>query len=180
MRTSNRHIDISVVAPCCNEEASIPLFLKRLDKVMNEIDLKYEVIIVDDGSTDESRELLQYHEDFYPLHAVFLSRNYGQQAALLAGIHQAKGNAIVTIDLDLQQPPEVIAKLINRWHQGANVVMEISLLYANGCRSRIYTWEAYFLGLDSEKIGLSTCIVLGLMARQNIHMPRCWSWHFGV
>ena len=125
MRKDNRHIDISVVAPCYNEEANIPLFLHRLDKVMHENDIHYEVIIVDDGSVDNSKSLLLDQVEFFSLYPVFLSRNYGQQAALLAGIHKAKGKAIITIDLDLQQPPEVIPQLISRWHQGASVVHSI-------------------------------------------------------
>ena len=188
MRFSNKHIEISVVAPCLNEEANIPLFLERLDNTMSENELDYEVIVVDDGSTDKSRELLLNGKDSFPLTPIFFSRNYGQQAALLAGIHRAQGEAIVTIDLDLQQPPEVIPELVRGWRYGAKVVHAIPVYNRSASWHKRLTSKLFYRlikVLDSEVvckandfrlIDREVASIIKQLPEKNLYLRGVFSW----
>jgi undecaprenyl-phosphate 4-deoxy-4-formamido-L-arabinose transferase len=115
---------ISVVVPVYNEEANIPELVPRLFTVLDALDRPVEVICVDDGSRDRSLEILRGLVDRYPdrLRVVELSRNFGQHPAILAGFAIATGDVVVTIDADLQNPPEEIPKLIALSDQGFDVV----------------------------------------------------------
>ena len=99
---------VSVVIPVYNEEASLPELLRRTRAACRLLDCQVEIILVDDGSRDRSAELLQQaaSEPDSPVVAVLLSRNYGQHSAILAGFEQARGDLIITLDADLQNPPE--------------------------------------------------------------------------
>lgn len=114
---------ISVVVPCYNEEAVLPLFAERVRAVLDALGLSYEVILVDDGSTDRTgqvaREICQRHERF---RVVSLFRNFGHQNAVSAGLDYAHGDGVVLIDADLQDPPEVIPEMVGRWREGFHVV----------------------------------------------------------
>ncbi|HET7690658.1 MAG TPA: glycosyltransferase family 2 protein [Nocardioidaceae bacterium] len=109
---------LSVVVPMYNEEAVVPLFVARLRPVLDELvrrsdDLTYEVVCVDDGSRDSTAEILLAHRHEWPeLRVVRLLRNAGHQAALTAGLTSARGDFAVTIDADLQDPPETIADMV--------------------------------------------------------------------
>jgi glycosyltransferase involved in cell wall biosynthesis len=113
----------SVVIPTFNEEDCLPTLYRRLTRVMRGLGEPYELLFVDDGSTDGTAALL---EEFCArdraCRAVFFSRNFGHQAAITAGMREARGRAIVAIDADLQDPPEVIPDLVRRWEAGAEVV----------------------------------------------------------
>lgn len=114
---------ISIVVPAYNEEDSLPLFHKRISDVLKKITENYEIVYVNDGSTD--RTLAVMHELFSEDHHVAivdLSRNFGKELALTAGLDFAKGNAVVVIDADLQDPPELIPDLVRRWQEGYDVV----------------------------------------------------------
>lgn len=112
---------ISVVVPCFNEEKNIPLLVSELQEVLKEY--TYEIILVDDGSTDQSRQIYeQLSFDQRTLHFIRFSRNFGHQAALQAGITHANGDVIITIDADLQQPPSLIPEMIGKWLGGAEIV----------------------------------------------------------
>ncbi len=115
---------VSVVVPVYNEEANIPELVPRLFAVLDTLDRPCEVICVDDGSRDRSLEVLRGLVDRYPdrLRVVELSRNFGQHPAILAGFAIASGDVIVTIDADLQNPPEEIPKLLALADQGFDVV----------------------------------------------------------
>ena len=116
-------IDLSVVIPVFNEEAVILEFYSRITQVMEGRVERYELLFVDDGSTDNSatilRELAQKDDR---VKVVLFSRNFGQQAALSAGIDCSSGKAAVLTDADLQDPPEVIPKMIDKWKEGYEVV----------------------------------------------------------
>jgi dolichol-phosphate mannosyltransferase len=104
---------LSVVVPMYNEEAVLPLLIERLRPALDEMDGSYEVVAVDDGSTDRTAELLGDARLLWPaLRVIRLRRNCGHQAALLAGLHRAGGRYVVSIDADLQDPPEVIGELV--------------------------------------------------------------------
>ncbi|HTL94719.1 MAG TPA: glycosyltransferase [Gemmatimonadaceae bacterium] len=115
---------VSVVVPVYNEEANIPELVPRLFAVLDALDRPSEVICVDDGSRDRSLDVLRGFVDRYPdrLRVVELSRNFGQHPAILAGFAIASGDVIVTIDADLQNPPEEIPKLLALADQGFDVV----------------------------------------------------------
>ncbi|MCX8116824.1 MAG: glycosyltransferase family 2 protein [Desulfobacterota bacterium] len=106
-------LELSVVVPVFNEEENLPLLIPRLSKVLNSLGLGYEMIFVDDGSSDRSREVLKEMVSLYPgLRIIGLKKNRGLSTALLVGMREAKGRTIVTLDSDLQNDPEDIPKLL--------------------------------------------------------------------
>jgi len=114
---------ISVIAPVYNEEECLPEFYDRVTRVLKDLGLSYEVIFVDDGSIDSSPEILRGFRTKDPLVRVLrFSRNFGHQIALKAGIDHAAGQAVISIDADLQDPPEIIPEFLKKWHEGFDVV----------------------------------------------------------
>jgi polyisoprenyl-phosphate glycosyltransferase len=114
---------LSVVVPAFNEEAVLPEFHRRTSAVLRELGVLSEIIYVDDGSSDGTMAAMRaLHEHNPNVVVVCLSRNFGKEAAMTAGFEQARGEAIVVIDADLQDPPELIGKMIERWHAGYDVV----------------------------------------------------------
>src|SRR5262245_58840465 len=115
---------ISLVIPIYNEEELVDMLHDRVTKVMDQLRYPWEVIYVDDGSRDRSLELLLAHQARDPRVTVIeLSRNWGHQPALTAGLSVAKGDAVVMMDGDLQDSPEVILELVKAWEEGAQVVV---------------------------------------------------------
>ncbi len=115
---------VSVVIPVYNEEANLPALVPRLIGVLDGLGRPYEVILVDDGSRDRSLEILRDFVARYPhqLRVVELSRNFGQHPAILAGFAITTGDVVVTLDADLQNPPEEIPRLLALSDQGYDVV----------------------------------------------------------
>ncbi|MGM9873505.1 MAG: glycosyltransferase family 2 protein [Bacilli bacterium] len=115
---------ISIVIPMYNEEEMLPLLLKELDKVTNELcDYNFEFVCVNDGSLDNTLSLLkEYQEKDKRIVIVNLSRNFGHENALYAGLKTVKGDAIIPMDADLQDPPHVIIDLVKTYEQGFDVV----------------------------------------------------------
>jgi len=115
---------ISVVVPCFNEQEVVKLTQARLVAVLGarrEFDL--EIVYVDDGSTDKTSEILgAFANEDDRVAVIYLSRNFGHQAAITAGLQHASGDAVAVIDADLQDPPEVILKMIDQWRNGYDVV----------------------------------------------------------
>ncbi|MDQ3522375.1 MAG: glycosyltransferase family 2 protein, partial [Gemmatimonadota bacterium] len=114
---------LSVVVPCYNEEAVIEETHQRLTEVLRRLDdLEYELIYVDDGSRDRTAAVLeQLHAADESVRVLRFSRNFGHQMAVTAGVEHAMGNAVVLIDADLQDPPEVIPRMVERWREGYHV-----------------------------------------------------------
>ena len=105
---------VSIVAPVYNEIETLPEFHRRVTAAL--AGRTYELVLVDDGSSDGTSELLEQLAARDPaVRPVYLSRNFGHQAALTAGLEAARGAATVTIDADLQDPPEVIPRLLEQW-----------------------------------------------------------------
>jgi len=119
-------ITYSVVAPIYNEIEIIDEFVKRIKAVMDSTGESWELILVDDGSTDGSteriRELAAENE---PIRALIFARNFGHQIAVTAGLDHSRGAAVTIIDADLQDPPEVILDLIEKWKEGYQVVYAV-------------------------------------------------------
>ena len=114
---------ISIVLPVYNEEENIELLWHELLPVLNAFRVRYEVIFVDDGSKDRSFELVKkIHKKHPDVMGISLSRNFGHQVALLAGMHRSKGDVIVMMDADLQHPPEAIPRLYEQYTRGFDIV----------------------------------------------------------
>ncbi|WP_088894482.1 glycosyltransferase family 2 protein [Leptolyngbya ohadii] len=116
-------LDISAVVPLYNEVESLPVLVETIARILQENQLSYEIICVDDGSRDGSTELLrQMAQQRTDLKAVLLRRNYGQTAAMAAGFHQARGKVIITLDADLQNDPADIPNLLAKLSEGYDLV----------------------------------------------------------
>ena len=133
---------LSVVIPCCDEEAVLPEMHRRLVAVLDRVpDLDFELIYVDDGSRDGTLTLLRgLQRADGRVRIVALSRNFGHQAALTAGVQHAAGDAVVPIDADLQDPPEVIPEMLDLWRRGAKVVYGVR---SRRDETRFKRWTAY-------------------------------------
>jgi glycosyltransferase involved in cell wall biosynthesis len=116
-------IRFSVVIPVFNEQAVLPILLRRCDALMDELDGPAEIIFVDDGSTDCTSIFLKARAKDDPRYRyIGLSRNFGHQVAITAGMDAAAGDAVVVMDADLQDPPEVVLDMVARWKEGYDVV----------------------------------------------------------
>jgi undecaprenyl-phosphate 4-deoxy-4-formamido-L-arabinose transferase len=114
---------VSVLVPVLNEEESLPELQKRLQNTLNGMGKPYEIIYINDGSTDTTEVLLErFHADDKRVKVIEFNRNYGQHMALFSGFEFAKGEIVITIDADLQNPPEEIPKLVEKAEEGFEVV----------------------------------------------------------
>ena len=126
---------LSVVIPIYNEQATLSELYRRLTHVLSEnlAELAYEIVFVNDGSIDGSIQILsELHADDPVVKVVNLSRNFGHQAALTAGLDYAKGDAVICMDGDVQDPPEIIPTLVARWRDGNDVVYAVRKLRKEG------------------------------------------------
>lgn len=114
---------LSVVVPVYNEYLNLPHLCQRLDAILAPLPLRHEIVLVDDGSRDGSdRWIADAARRTAAIRAVLLSRNFGKEAALTAGIDHARGDAVIVLDADLQDPPELIPQMVAAWEAGADVV----------------------------------------------------------
>ena len=117
-------ISLSIICPCFNEEGTIKIFLENLIPIMQNVQRSYEIIFVNDGSTDNTLNvLLKAKSKNSQIRILNLSRNFGKEAALTAGLEHAIGDVVIPIDADLQHPPEIIVEFINKWEDGFDVVV---------------------------------------------------------
>jgi dolichol-phosphate mannosyltransferase len=116
----------SIIAPIYNESGNIPELYRRLREVLDSTGEDWELILIDDGSTDHSADLIrQYADQNSRIRPVIFARNFGHQIAVTAGLDFSQGDAVVIIDSDLQDPPEVILDLISKWKDGYQVVYAV-------------------------------------------------------
>ncbi|TQV65356.1 MAG: glycosyltransferase family 2 protein [Halothiobacillaceae bacterium] len=114
---------LTILVPVFNEAETLPAFHRRLATVLDGLDLAADILYVDDGSTDASRAAIAaLREQDARVGLLALSRNFGKEIAMAAGLDHAKGDAVVIIDADLQDPPELIPQLVAKWHEGYDVV----------------------------------------------------------
>ena len=120
-------MQLSVVVPVLNEERNIPELVRRLTDVLRTaVACDYEIVFVDDGSSDATPQILRrLHDDDPRVKSVHLARNFGHQTAISAGLRAAGGDAVVVMDGDLQDAPEVIPQFVSRWREGYQVVYAI-------------------------------------------------------
>ncbi len=162
---------ISLAVPIYNEEEIIHLLHDRVSKVMNQIGEPWEVVYVNDGSKDASLNLLLELQSRDPhIVVVDLSRNFGHVGALTAGLLTARGDAVVMMDGDLQDPPEVIPEMVDAWRSGAQVVTTIRRSRKESRKHLMLLFAAWYrvLGMMSEyPIPLNSGI-FGLMDRKAV------------
>ena len=116
-------MELSIIVPVYNEEQNIDYLFERLSSVLEKLQTSYEIVCVNDGSKDNTlQRLVEFHQRNSRIKIINLSRNFGKEIALTAGIDYAGGRAIIPIDADLQDPPELIEKLVSKWREGYDVV----------------------------------------------------------
>jgi dolichol-phosphate mannosyltransferase len=151
--------EVSVVVPMFNEEENLPPLYGQLTEVLGGAGLSYELVFVNDGSRDTTPELLDELADRDPhVVAVHLSRNFGHQAAVSAGLDQAAGDAVVVMDGDLQDPPAVLPRFLERWRGGAEVVYAIRTRRKEGLlkRAGYYVFYRLLRALSDVQIPLDS------------------------
>ncbi|MDH3202268.1 MAG: glycosyltransferase family 2 protein [Myxococcales bacterium] len=138
---------LSLIIPIYNEEAIIAELNRRLKDFLREMDETWEVVFVDDGSQDRTPEMLNEIAAVEPRYKVIsFSRNFGHQAAITAGMDRAEGDAVVIMDADLQEPPEVVTEMIQKWREGYDVVYgQRSIRYGESIFKRVTAAAFYRL-----------------------------------
>jgi dolichol-phosphate mannosyltransferase len=150
---------ISIVVPVYNESQCLTTLRKRLTEVLDELKLDYEVVLVDDGSTDVSRKVIaEFAKEDKRWRGVFLARNFGHQAAITAGLEAARGAEVIVMDADLQDRPEDIPKLLDKAREGYDIVFARRAKRRGGICKRLCYWFFYRLlaGLARVKIPVDT------------------------
>ncbi len=163
-----RNVTVSVVIPIYNEQEVVDALHRAISEVMEGTGESWEVVYVNDGSSDASLEMLRKHQAEDP-HVVIveLSRNWGHQPALTAGLQVARGQAVVLMDGDFQDPPEVVPKLIAAWRDGAEVVVaQRRTRTETGFRTWAYPLFYKFLGYLSDFPIPLNAGIFGLLDRQ--------------
>ena len=136
---------LSVIIPCYNEEAVLRTTHERLTSVLKGMNVDYELIFINDGSRDRTHELLVELQVFDPhIRVLLLSRNFGHQIAVTAGLEEATGDAVVIIDADLQDPPEVIPQMVQLWREGHEVVYGTRDEREGESRFKLWTAKVFY------------------------------------
>jgi dolichol-phosphate mannosyltransferase len=149
---------LSLVIPLLNEEANLQLLYERLVGLTARLQCEREILFIDDGSTDRSREVIaRLCEQDSTVRGISFSRNFGHEAASTAGLDHARGDAVVLMDADLQDPPELIEEMVRRWQQGAEIV---------------YAQRRNREGETAFKRGTAWCFYRFLNFLSDVHIPQ--------
>jgi polyisoprenyl-phosphate glycosyltransferase len=137
---------LSVIVPCYNEELVLRATHERLSQVLAGMpDLTYELLFVNDGSQDQTQQILKTIQLNDPsVRVLRLSRNFGHQIAVTAGLEEANGDAVVIIDADLQDPPEIIPEMIQRWREGNHVVYGLRAEREGESKFKLWTAKIFY------------------------------------
>jgi undecaprenyl-phosphate 4-deoxy-4-formamido-L-arabinose transferase len=162
-------LGVSVVIPVYNEERTIDALVSRCVAACEKMTDSFELILVDDGSTDSSARRIAEAAERYPglVTGVLLNRNYGQHAAVMAGFDQAQGDTVVTLDADLQNPPEEIPRVVEKIEEGADVVGTI----------RVPRHDSLFRRISSSLINRAVRRATGVMMHDYGCMLRAYRRH---
>ena len=140
----------SIIAPIFNESGNIQELFKRISTVMDSTEEPWELILIDDGSTDDSAELIRnFASQDSRVRPIIFARNFGHQLAVTAGLDFSRGDAVVIIDSDLQDPPEVILDLITKWKEGYQVVYAVRAEREGESWFKLFT-ASFFLSFDLQ------------------------------
>lgn len=114
---------VSIVIPAHNEEENIIVVVERVEQVLKTLNYQFEIVVVDDGGTDKTLAILEQLAQAKPhFYYIEFSRNFGHQPALKAGLDYAKGDCVISLDADLQHPPELFIQMLQKWEEGYEVV----------------------------------------------------------
>jgi glycosyltransferase involved in cell wall biosynthesis len=140
---------LSIVVPMYNEETVIDIFFERIIPILEDITPDYEIICVDDGSDDETFSLLgKVHDKNPEIKILNLSRNFGKELAMTAGIDHAAGQAVIPLDADLQDPPELIAELVEKWREGYDMVLAKRVDRSSDSAAKRFTARLFYRLID--------------------------------
>lgn len=140
---------LSIVVPMYNEETVIDIFFERIIPILEDITPDYEIICVDDGSDDETFSLLgKVHDKNPKIKILNLSRNFGKELAMTAGIDHAAGQAVIPLDADLQDPPELIAELVEKWLEGYDMVLAKRVDRSSDSAAKRFTARLFYRLID--------------------------------
>ena len=144
---------VSVVIPCFNEEAVLPLLFERLSQTAAEWPADYEVILIDDGSRDGTWQWIrEFHRRDPRWKSIRLARNFGHQTALRVGLQASRGDLVVVLDADLQDPPEVLPRFFEKWAEGFDVIYGVRRDRKEGVVKRsAYFWFYRVLSLLADQ-----------------------------
>ena len=149
---------LSLIVPVYNEEEVLPESFRQMDAEMKKIGYPYEIIYVNDGSRDSSMKILRDIAAKNPQVKVrSFSRNFGHQTAVTCGMDAAKGDALIIIDVDLQDPPEVIGRMVEAWEQGADIAYGKRLKRKGETIFKKVTAFAYYRVLKAMSAPRGTC-----------------------
>ncbi|HYF39684.1 MAG TPA: glycosyltransferase family 2 protein [Gemmatimonadales bacterium] len=136
---------LAVVIPCYNEEGNLRETHRRVSGAIAQASSVYEIVYVDDGSSDATPEMLQQLQLEDPhVRVVYLSRNFGHQFAVTAGLAHAQGDAVIVMDADLQDPPEVVVEMVRRWEEGYDVVYGVRTDREGETRFKLLTARLFY------------------------------------
>ncbi|MGD8759546.1 MAG: glycosyltransferase family 2 protein [Anaerolineales bacterium] len=145
MSKAEETVTFSIVVPVFNERESLPELYRRVQQVMEKLDDSWELVLVDDGSRDGSTEQIRsLAEEDARVRPVIFARNFGHQIAITAGLDYARGQAVVIMDADLQDPPEVILDLVAKWREGFEVVHAVRTGRAGETRFKKATASLFY------------------------------------
>lgn len=141
---------LSLVIPAYNEAQNIDALFSRVLPVLDSLGLPFEVLVIDDGSHDETHRLVELWTDRRPcVRCLRFSRNFGHQAAILAGLDHAVGDAVITMDADLQHPPELIPRMVEMWNDGAEIVQTVRRETADASPTKRLTSHGFYRVLSA-------------------------------
>ena len=146
-RQTSRPLVVSLIVPVYNEQDSITTFLDRVSAVLDRLrpEVDFEILFVNDGSRDATERLVMEAAKTHPgISLINLSRNFGKEAALFAGLKLARGDAVIPLDVDLQDPPEVIPEMIASWRKGAKIVNARRARRDNDSWLKVTTASAFY------------------------------------
>jgi len=136
---------ISIIVPVCNEQDNIRLFVHDVSEVMNGIGYPYDMMFVDDGSTDDTLAVIKAVAEEYPtILYVSFSRNFGHQNALKAGLDHSEGDCVISMDGDLQHPPHLLPQMIRAWEEGYDIVYTVRKDDPNAAFSKRKTSDMFY------------------------------------
>jgi glycosyltransferase involved in cell wall biosynthesis len=179
---------ISVVVPCYNEAENIPVLVKRLQHTL--AGYSFEIILINDGSTDTTQQELELFSALDSrVSYLSFSRNFGHQAALKAGIDHAQGDCIVTLDADMQKPPEIIPEMVALWQKGNEIVTAVSKNEGQPTLFKRWTSTAYYRmltwlaehpivqhGADFRLIDRKVASIIRSIQSQNLYLRGIFAW----
>ena len=187
---SNRRECVSIVIPMLNEREGLRTLFDRLEQALKDIAVDWEMVVVDDGSTDGTRDAAKEElKRFGRWQLIILSRNFGQQPAYRAGVDHARGDAVIFLDADLQDPPEIIPQFLEKWRAGYKVVIGcrtsrqergLRRILFDGFHRVFHSMTGRVMPMNSGMFSLIDRVVINQLVaarEKNLYLPALKSWY---